>query len=94
MIPTYEQLVAFARKLSGETLQTRQRGKPFEVSVVAGAVEVTPGSGMPRALSRKSVEEVLERFRESGSYSPGHYADVTFNASYVLTLIHEWQSCN
>lgn len=83
-----EDLFAFARSTKGAVLHTLTRRTPFTVEVIGNTLEITPGSSrQPRREDRRSVEALLKRFRESGSYQMSVYRDLTFNASYVLALL-------
>ena len=84
---TYDELLALARSLDGETLQT-VTGKEFTVGVYLDSPFFTPVStGNGQADGRKAAERFLERYNASGSLRPGDYADVTRNASYLIGMI-------
>jgi hypothetical protein len=91
-IPSVEQLLGFARTVQGKTLMTLHRRKPFKVAVIGSSLEITPSTGTPRATDRAHIGELLSRLAKTGSYQPGKYVDVTFNASYVLALVKLWQT--
>ena len=92
MTPTVDQLLAFARSVEGETLMTLHRGKAFKVAVIGSGIEITPSTGTPRMTDRAHMGELLNRLGQTGSFQPGKYVDVTFNASYVLALVKLWQA--
>lgn len=92
MNPTADDLLTFARTLRGNTLVTLHRKKPFTVAVIGGALEITPSTGTPRATDRRHIQDLLRRLNETGSFQPGRYVDVTFNASYILALVKLWQT--
>ena len=91
MIPTVDELLAFAGTLKGKQLQTLHRRKPFKVALVGGALEIIPSTGTPRATDRAHIGALLGHLKKTGSYQPGRYVDVTFNASYMLALVKAWQ---
>jgi hypothetical protein len=90
-IPTVDELFAFARSVEGEPLQTLHRAKPFTVSVGGTKLNITPGSRKPRATTRVRVAEVLKQLEKTGTFQPGRYQHLTYNASYVLALVKLWQ---
>jgi len=84
---TYDELIALARGLEGETLKT-VTGKRFTVGIYLECPYFTPeSSGYPQSDGRKAAERFLARYNESGSLKPRDYADVTRNASYFIGLI-------
>jgi len=84
---TYEELLALARRLEGETLET-VTGRQFAVEIAVGTPFFTPASsGCGQSDGRKAVERFLERYNETGSLRPGDYADVTRNASYLIEML-------
>jgi hypothetical protein len=90
-VPTVDELLAFARSLEGELLETLHHARPFRVAVVGGNLRITPGSGKPRTTTRSKIDGVLNELRASGSFQPGDYVKLTHNASYVLALVRLWQ---
>jgi len=93
MRPTAKAIFSFARSVGNQQLVTPHRKRPFRVSVNGESLEFTPGtSSKPRAENRAGVEALLSRHAKTGSSQPGRYADITFNASYVLALIQLWQT--
>ena len=85
-VPNWDKLVGFARTLRGTPLETLSRGLSFSVHVEADRIVFIPGSGAPRPVTRKNGEEFLLELSRSGSMKPGHYVDITQNASYLLAL--------
>ena len=84
---TYEELVALARRLRGETLLT-VTGKRFTVGIALECPFFTPeSSGYGQADGRKAAVRFLERYNATGSLRPGDYADVTRNASYYIGML-------
>lgn len=83
----YDDLLALARRLRGETLET-VTGKRFTVGVSFDCPFFTPeSSGYGRADGRKAAERFLERYSAIGSLRPGDYADLTRNASYFIGML-------
>lgn len=91
MYPTADKLVTFARTLEGETLFTLHRRRPFTVVVIGNDIEITPSTGSPRRTDPNHIDLLLNKLRSTGSFQPGQYTEVTFNASYILTLVKLWQ---
>jgi hypothetical protein len=85
---TYDELVALARRMEGQTLET-VTGKAFTVGIArTGEIFFTPASsGYGQSDGRKAAERFLERYNETGSLRPGDYADVTRNASYFIGML-------
>ncbi len=84
---TYEQLLALARRLEGQTLDT-VTGKRFTVGIYRDGLFFTPeSSGFGQTDGRKAHERFLERYNEIGSLRPGDYAGLTRNASYLVALV-------
>ncbi len=84
---TYEQLLALARKLEAQTLET-PTGKEFTVGVYLDCPFFTPlSTGRGRSDGRKAAERFLQRYNETGSLRPADYADVTRNASYFIGML-------
>jgi len=88
MLPmTYEELLALARRLEGETLET-VTGKQFTVGIALDCPFFTPrSSGYGQSDGRKAAERFLERYNATGSLRPSDYTDVTRNASYFIGMI-------
>ena len=84
---TYDELLALARRLHGQTLET-VTGKHFTVGISFECPFFTPeSSGYGQADGRKAAERFLERYNATGSLRPGDYADVTRNASYYIGML-------
>jgi hypothetical protein len=84
---TYEELVALARSVEGQTLET-VTGKRFTVGVYLDCPYFTPeSSGRGQSDGRKAAERFLARYNQTGSLRPADYADVTRNASYFVGLL-------
>ncbi len=84
---TYDELLALARKLEGQTLAT-VTGKEFTVGIFLDCPFFTPASsGLGRSDGRKAAERFVARYNATGSLRPADYADVTRNASYYIGLL-------
>jgi hypothetical protein len=84
---TYEELLALARSLEGQTLETAT-GKAFTVGIYLDCPFFTPqSSGFGQSDGRKAAERFLARYNESGSLRPADYKDVTRNASYFIGML-------
>lgn len=92
MNPSVESLMAFARAVEGESLQTLRRKTPFKVAVIGNDLEFTPGSSRtPRRENHAQITAVLGQFEKTGSFQMSDYRESSFNASYVLALVDHWQ---
>lgn len=86
---TYDELIALARRVEGQPLQT-VTGSRFKVGVSSAehCPFFTPeSSGYSQADGRKAAERFLERYNETGSLRPVDYRDVTRNASYYVGML-------
>jgi hypothetical protein len=85
---TYDELVALARRLEGQALETVTR-KAFTAGVSrTGEIFFTPASsGYGQADGRRAAERFLERYNVTGSLRPVDYRDVTRNASYYVGML-------
>jgi hypothetical protein len=84
---TYEGLLKLARAAEGRTLET-VTGKKFTVGIYRDGLFFTPASsGYGQADGRPPAERFIERYNETRSLRPGHYADLTRNASYLIGLL-------
>ena len=93
MTPTFEDLVAFAKKIEGQPIYTLKRAKPFFVNVESGRLRFTPAkSSSVRRSNTEEIKSVLKRFADTGSFEPGKYSEISFNASYVLALVDAFRS--
>ena len=78
---TYQELLALARRLQGETLET-VTGKRFTVGVALDCPFFTPASsGYGQSDGRKAAERFLERYNTMGSLRPSEDKDVPRKAS-------------
>jgi hypothetical protein len=84
---TYDELLALARRLEGQSLET-VTGRKFTVGIYRDCPFFTPASsGWGQSDGRKAAERFVARYNETGSLRPGDYADVTRNASYYVGLL-------
>jgi hypothetical protein len=77
-----------ASALDGQRLETLHRRKPFRLQVEDKGFRYTPESGKSRLQQWKYIQNVLDRFNEIRSFSPGDYKNLTMNAAYLLVIIH------
>lgn len=85
---TVENLLSLAQTLNGKALKTAARGAEFTVEVSGDVFLFTPlSSHKVRAAQGAYVNAVCEYFNKTGSLRVADYQDITYNASYVLTLI-------
>jgi hypothetical protein len=84
---TYEELLALAGRLEGQTLET-VTGRHFTVGVYLDTPFFTPAStGRGQSDGRKAAERFLDRYNRTGSLRPADYAGVTRNASYLIGML-------
>lgn len=93
-VPTFEELLHFARSREGVEFKTLDQERPFRVSVNGEEkrLVIRPSTGKPRHPPEDKVNAVLAKLRSTGSTRPGDYAMDTRNASYLLSLARAWQS--
>lgn len=85
---TVERFLKLASPLEGERLVTAARGAAFQVSARPTGLEVTPEStGRSRTVPVSRISQFLEEYSTSGVERPGHYQDITFDASYLLAIL-------
>ena len=86
---TYEDLLEFARRNEGRTLETIT-GRPFRISVYRDSLVFVPEStGLGRSEGRKAQERFVARYREIGSLRPSDYAGISRDASYLVALVRQ-----
>jgi hypothetical protein len=84
---TYEELLDFARRHEGMTLET-VTGKRFRLGSYLDSIVFVPEStGLGRTEGRKGAERFVARYKETGSLRPGDYAKVSRDASYLVALV-------
>jgi hypothetical protein len=86
-----DSFLAFCHTLEGQEILTRAGRSKFTVCVAGDGVEYTPlSTKKSRSHERKIIESVLDRFEKTGSFITTDYHDLTYNASYTLTLIDRY----
>jgi len=91
-IPSVETLLAFCHTKHGEIMTTLVRKSTFRIEVAGDYLAITPGSSQAPRLERKSsISSLLNRLAKTQSFQMSDYQDVTFNASYVLSIVKAWQ---
>ncbi len=84
-------LIAFAKRLKGETLTTQARQVEFSVEAYGTGLRYNPTStGKLRPEPLSALVSVLNQFNATGSLKPGDYQKATFNASYTLALVKQF----
>jgi len=92
MVPSVDELFAFCRSQPAAKWTTSVRQSLFTVEVDGNALAIIPSSSRAaRREARRSVIAVLDRLGRTGSYRMSDYQDVSFNASYLLSLVQAWQ---
>jgi hypothetical protein len=96
-----ESLLVFARSLEGPPLVTWSQKKAFRLKVIPAGkgtpsgIEILPDSSASRNPRRESVDRVQrfcdEYYRQGRSKQPKRYAKITFQASYLLTIIARYE---
>jgi len=84
-----EEVKELASSLDGETFNTLYRPKPFLFEVTRRGFVYTPESGKAEPQDWKYMEQFLQRFNETNSFSPSDYKDISHCASYFLTIIRK-----
>lgn len=83
-----DDLLRLASRLEGQRLVTAARGAAFIVNALPDGIEVVPAStDRPRKVGVSTISRFLEEHNTSGVQRPGHYQDITFDASYLLTIL-------
>jgi len=91
-VPSVDELFAFCRDTRGSNWTTAVRRSVFSVDVDGVVLAITPASSREaRHERRETVKAVLARLERTGSYRMSDYADISFNASYVLALVQACQ---
>jgi hypothetical protein len=83
-------LLAYAKTLRGQGLETIHRRRPFTVEVEGKNLVFTNSKGKRRSHGGKFLGRVCDHFIETNSLYPGAYRDMTVNASYTLALIKKY----
>ncbi len=84
----FDAVLRFAKTLDGRDLHTQAQKKAFRVQVAGDILVYTPASTRAsRTDGRKVVQQVLDRYNLTQSLRPGNYQDITYNSSYLLTLV-------
>jgi hypothetical protein len=87
-----DNLIAFAKTLEGQILETRARKKQFTVRVSEKGMEYTPlSTGKTRPQSYKWIKRVCEHYSLTNSFERQEYS-FTVHGSYVLALIGKYHN--
>src|ERR1035437_4003131 len=83
-----ESFKAFCKKHVGQNLTTIGGKAQFSLNDVSDkAFRYQISKNAERKQAVRYVGRILERYAKTGSINPGHYADISPNAIYVLALI-------
>ena len=83
-----EAFKAFCKKHVGQSLTTIGGKAQFILQDVSDKViHFQISKNVVRKMAVRYVERILERYAKTSSINPGHYADISPNAIYVLALI-------
>ena len=86
-----DEFLAFCKPLEGEVIPTMAGRAKFTLRVTAEGLEFTVVSTRKNRIhKRKYIDDILDRFAQSGSFITGAYTDITYNASYTLALIDRY----
>lgn len=91
-IPTFGELLQFAKSRQDNEYETLFQGKPFRVFVKNDELYFRPTGSVERRASTTRIHEVLDKLKRTASWKPGDYSDDSFNASYLLSLVKAWQT--
>lgn len=91
-VPTFAELLEFAKSCEGVQFETLARRKPFNVLVQADELYFRPLGQPERRSQTTRVNALLAKLLATGSMKPCDYSEETFNASYLMTLVEAWQS--
>lgn len=84
---TIDQLCSKARRLKGRPILTL-RGVPFQVGLSGQTLQfLTSTTKKWRNQAPKSTLAFLDEWNKTRNTSPGHYTELTRNASYLFALI-------
>ena len=87
MAITYEKLLQAARDNQNRLLQTNAGRATFPLHVVGREIFATPtSSGKTRPLTQ-GIDDVIDYFNKTQSFTSTDYQDITYNVAYVLRLI-------
>ncbi|HEV8488810.1 MAG TPA: hypothetical protein VGQ58_03375 [Candidatus Limnocylindrales bacterium] len=88
---TYDELLALARRLDGQHLET-VTGRRFRVGIYLDSLVFIPEStGRGQSDGRRAAERFLDRYNRTGSLRPGGYGRLTRNASYLVGMLRAAQ---
>lgn len=73
-------------------LTTDQRAKPFVMFTDGGRVMVAKPDGKRRIITPKEARAFFEQYQATGSTTPSHYHEASFNTSYLLAALKHVQN--
>lgn len=85
---TADELLRYASKLEGQRLTTAGGRATFTIRILPRGLEVTPeSSGTPRIVAPETIQLVIDQYEQSRNLQPGQYHSLTFDSSYLLSII-------
>jgi hypothetical protein len=88
---TPDKILAFAKTLEGQELETLWRKAQFTITVAQEEIRVVPASHAPEQkpliISRTQLNWACEEYERSKSLRPADYGDKIGVSSYVVTII-------
>jgi len=85
---TLDEFLNRAARLRGQKLITSARKAVFRIRVEGRRLEVIPAStNRPRMVPGSRISRFLDEYNRSHMGRPGHYQEITFDASYLLAIL-------
>lgn len=82
------EILAFAKSISGLTLQTLDQQNAFTVTMQGDRIWYTPiSTGKRRPQSMKALSSICARYSTRGSFVSAYYTELSAHSSYTLALI-------
>ncbi len=89
---TFEEFVAYCKRLGGEAVPTAGGETTFEVLEKGRSVVFLPKGGKPQGpIRQKDLEAVLSKLAATKSYLPKDYQKETRQASYILGVMAKYR---
>src|SRR4051794_17860384 len=86
-------LLHYLKTCTTDRLLTVARQKAFRAKPLPNGIEITPEStGEPRRIPLERIQRFCDEFAVRESLNPGDYRDVTFDASYLITILDSYRS--
>lgn len=88
-VDTIDAFRTLAEALDGARLKTVAQGREFSIQVSPDGMAFTPRSTRKeRVVPWSQVERVIQAYKETASYRKSDYQDFSFDASYILAILH------